>query len=289
MPHLESIILYLTRSVNRFFDEVQMKMNHIVNSVRVLKKKCPICNSIRNNDGFLPHEKERHKQIDKFYQYNLSSFLKSWMVSNRVRFITVEITLMNWNKECRDSKQSASINHNTATSVRNINQIKIHQITRQIESVVRCAIGKKIHSKLFVSLLQTLITVDLRWRLSCAMPKMDHLTMTLCFKLMDGIGSTQRITIILNELLYASLFLIIYTIGNGYALILGCIALNFNNDFFKNWGIFSIQFLVALYLILGFKLFVLELYQTNVKITCLNIILFSHSIQMSIVWNNHLK
>lgn len=214
------------------------------------------------------------------------------MVSNRVRFITVEITLMNWNKECRDSKQSASINHNTATSIQSINQIKIHQITRQIESVVRCAIGKKIHSELFVSLLRTLITVDLRWRLSCAMPKMDHLTMTLCFKSMDGIGSTQRITIILNESLYASLFLIIYTIGNGYALILRCIALNLNNDFFKILGHFLDSILGSFIFDTWFQknqLFALELYQTNVKITCLNIILFSHSIQMSIVWNNHLK
>lgn len=119
--------------------------------------------------------------------------------------------------ECRKRTPNAT----TATGSQSINQIKIHQITRQINSVVLSF--RKIKSILCYSTVANLFrtltraglnTDDLRWRPSCVPPK-TTIRRWLCISIWWA--ARTSVTITPNESLYASLFLIIYTIGNGYA------------------------------------------------------------------------
>lgn len=70
------------------------------------------------------------------------------MVLTRVRFITLEITLMNWNKLHRAAirnekwkrQNGGTRDHSSNRLLQSINQIKIHQLTRQIDWESCCAV-----------------------------------------------------------------------------------------------------------------------------------------------------
>lgn len=238
MPHLESIILYLAR----YFEEIYWKeVKSRCESSN--KKKCPICNklwiTIRFFFFFWISRRAQCLPNSKCYQCELGGFfslsLSELMVLTRVRFITLEITLMNWNKLHRAAirnekwkrQNGGTRDHSSNRLLQSINQIKIHQLTHQIDWESCCAVlplfeSNQKHSSIAFIPLGCIASQIYGWLemtgRRMVLPKYRPLSIWWrCISKISlgGLGAQAIQSKLTNESLYASLFLIIYAIGNG--------------------------------------------------------------------------